>query len=96
MSDGYFHELIGKGFELLPVGDGGSQGWCVFGLNPLTDIGLLSPHLMFEVGAQLGPGSQFTILGFETALFHGLEFSHLLENLGSLDVEFSVHFGNDV
>ena len=96
VSNGQLDKFIRQGFELLAIDDGGSQGGGVLGRDALTDIGFIAPYLMLEVRARLGPGGKLPILGLETSLLHGLEGSHLLEEGGSLSVEFSVHFRNYV
>lgn len=92
MGDGHLDELVGQRLEFLAVGDGGGQGGGVLGRDPLSDVIFFAPDLMFEIGAGLGPGRMLTIFGFETALFHGLQRSHLFKQGGPLDMEFGLHW----
>jgi hypothetical protein len=88
MRDGQFDELGCQGFEFLAIGDGGGQRRGVCGRNALADIGPLAPDLMLEVRAGFAPGRLRPIFGFKAALLHGFECRHLLQDEGSLRVEF--------
>ncbi len=92
MGNGQLDEVCRQRFELLAIGDGGGQSRGFFAGNALTDIGAFAPDLVLKVGTGLSPGGLLSVFDFETALLHGLQGGHLLENSRSLSVEWGVHF----
>ena len=91
MGHGQVDELRRQRFETLAVGDRRLQSGGFLGWHTPAEIAPLLPDLMFEVGATSFARRTVPEFGFEAALFHGLEGRHLLEDLGPLREERSVH-----
>lgn len=91
---GQLDELVGEGFEPLPIGDGGLKLRSLLRRDTTAGVGPVLPNLMFEVRTHRGPRSALAIFGLEAPQLHGVEGGHLADEFCSAFNDLVAHGPN--